>query len=102
MVDFLGRDFPFEVNHKIVVKLNTGCVQNVVTAWLGRLGWPLLWTDEKVFFKEPVTLTPTGPTWIRSMFSAPPIIVQTNGAIELQEPWPPGRKRARLSDGKKE
>ncbi len=50
MVDFLGRDFPFEVNHKIVVKLNTGCVQNVVTTWRDGLGRPRLGTDAEDFF----------------------------------------------------
>ncbi len=39
-----------EVNHKIVVKLNTGCVQNVVTTWRGGLGRPHLGTDAGFFF----------------------------------------------------
>ncbi len=65
MVDFLGLDFPFEVNHKIVVKLNTGCVQNVDTAWRGRLGRPHLGTDTEDFF--PGT-SHTYPHWMRSMF----------------------------------
>ncbi len=56
--------FCSEVNYKIVVKLNTGCVQNVVTTWCGGLGWPRLGTDTEDFFQEPVTLT---PTWIRFM-----------------------------------
>jgi hypothetical protein len=30
-----------KVNHRIVVKLNTYCVQNVVTTWRGGLGRPL-------------------------------------------------------------
>jgi hypothetical protein len=43
--------FCSEVNHKIVVKLNTGCVQNVVTTWRGVLGRPRLGTDaEDSFF----------------------------------------------------
>jgi hypothetical protein len=51
MVDFLGWDFPSEVNHNLVVKLNTGCVQNVVTTWRCRLGLALLGTDaEDSFF----------------------------------------------------
>ncbi len=51
MVDFLGLDFPFEANHKIVLKLNTGCVQNVVTTWRCGLGLPHLGTDaEDSFF----------------------------------------------------
>ena len=50
---------------KIVVKLNTGCVQNVVTTWHDGLGRPLLGTDaEDHFSLEQVTLT---PTWMRSM-----------------------------------
>jgi hypothetical protein len=56
--------FLSKVNHKIVGRLNTGCVQNVVTTWLGGLGWPRLGTDAEDFFQEPVTLT---PTWMRSM-----------------------------------
>jgi hypothetical protein len=49
--------FLSEVNHKIVVKLNTGCVQNVVTAWRGWLGQPHLGTDAEDFiFQEQVTL----------------------------------------------
>jgi hypothetical protein len=57
--------FCSEVNHKIVVKLNTGCVQNVVTTRGGGLGRPRLGTDAEDFvFQEPVTLT---PTWMRSM-----------------------------------
>ncbi len=49
---FLGTGrFCSEVNHKIVVKLNTGCVQNVVTTWRGGLGRPRLGTDaEDSFF----------------------------------------------------
>jgi hypothetical protein len=43
--------FLSKVNHKIVVKLNTGCVQNVVTAWRCRLGRPLLGTDAEDFFQ---------------------------------------------------
>ncbi len=51
VVDFLGRTFCSEVNHKIVVKLNTGCVQNVVTTWRVGLGRPRLGTDaEDSFF----------------------------------------------------
>jgi hypothetical protein len=42
--------FRSEVNHKIVVKLNTGCVQNVVTTWRGGLGRPRLGTDAEDFF----------------------------------------------------
>jgi hypothetical protein len=42
--------FCSEVNHKIVVKLNTGCVQNAVTTWCGGLGRPLLGTDEEDSF----------------------------------------------------
>ncbi len=43
---FLSR-----INHKRVVKLNTGCVQNVVTTERGGLGRPLLRTDaEDLFF----------------------------------------------------
>ncbi len=74
--------FCSEVIYKIVVKLNTGCVQNVVTTWRGRLGRPRLGTDTEdsffpgtgdpalgltqriLFFLEPVTLT---PTWMRSL-----------------------------------
>ncbi len=41
--------FCSEVNHKIVVKLNTGCVQNVVTTWRGGLGRPSLGTDAEDF-----------------------------------------------------
>ncbi len=68
VVDFLGRDFPFEVNHKIVVKLNIGCVQYVVTTERCGLGRPRLGTDgEDLYFQEPVTLT---PTWMRSMANA--------------------------------
>ncbi len=37
--------FLSKVNHKIVVKLNTGCVQNVVTTWRCELGRPRLGTD---------------------------------------------------------
>ncbi len=37
------------VNHKIVVKLNTGCVQNVVTTWRGGLDRPRLGTDAEDF-----------------------------------------------------
>ncbi len=51
LVDFLGRDFPFE-SHKIVDKLNKGCVQNVVTTRRGRLGRPLLGTDAEDFFSD--------------------------------------------------
>jgi hypothetical protein len=47
----LDGTFCSEVNHKIVVKLNTGCVQNVVTTWRGGLGRPRLVTDaEDSFF----------------------------------------------------
>jgi hypothetical protein len=43
--------FCSEVNHKIVVKLNTGCVQNVVTTWRGGLGRPRFGTEaEDSFF----------------------------------------------------
>ncbi len=60
------RTFLSEVYHKTVVKLNTGCVQNVVTTERGGLGRPSLGTDaEDLFFQEPVTLT---HTWMRSMF----------------------------------
>ena len=65
MVDFSGRDFRSEVNHNLVVKLNTSCVQNVVAIERGRLGRARPGTDaEDSFFQEPVTLT---PTWMRSM-----------------------------------
>jgi hypothetical protein len=48
-----------EANHKILVKLNKSCVQNVMTTWCGGLGRPSLGTDaEDFFFQEPVTLTP--------------------------------------------
>ncbi len=53
------------LNHKIVVKLNTGCVQNVVTTWRSGLGRPRLGTDAEEFSQESVTLT---PTWMRIMF----------------------------------
>jgi hypothetical protein len=40
-----------EVNHNLVVKRNTGCVQNVVTTERGGLGRPRLGTDtEDSFF----------------------------------------------------
>ncbi len=59
--------FCSEVNHKIVVKINTGCVQNVVTTWRSGLGRARPETDaEEFFFLEQVTLT---PTWMRSMFT---------------------------------
>ncbi len=65
MVDFLGRDFPSEINHNLVVKLNTSCVQNVVTTERSGLGQARLGTDVEDFFPlEQVTLT---PTWMRSM-----------------------------------
>ncbi len=51
--------FCSEVNHRIVVKLNTGCVQK------GWAGPALGLTQRNFFFLEPVTLT---PTWMRSMF----------------------------------
>ncbi len=35
---------------KIAVKLNTGCVQNVVTTWRGGLGRPRLGTYAEDFF----------------------------------------------------
>jgi hypothetical protein len=50
--------FLSEVNNKLVVKLNTGCVQIVVTTERGGLGRPSLGTDaEDLFFQEQVTLT---------------------------------------------
>ncbi len=59
-----------EANHKIEVKLNTGCVQNVVTTWRGGLGRPSLGTDAEDFFSRnrshSLRLTLT-PTWMRSM-----------------------------------
>ncbi len=46
-----GRTFGFEVNHKIVVKLSTGCIKKcVVTTWRGGLGLPRLGTDTEEFF----------------------------------------------------
>jgi hypothetical protein len=54
VVDFLALDSPF--GSKLVVKLNTGCVQNVVTTECCSLGRPRLGTDvEDLFFQEPVT-----------------------------------------------
>ncbi len=47
--------FLSKVNHNLVVKLNTSCVQNVDTTERG---------ERILFFQEPVTLT---PTWMRSM-----------------------------------
>jgi hypothetical protein len=41
--------FLSKVNDKIVVKLNTGCVQNVVTTWRSGLGRPRLGTDAEDF-----------------------------------------------------
>jgi hypothetical protein len=58
--------FCSKVNHKIVVKLNTGCVQNVVT------GPALGLTQRILFFQEPVTLT---PTWMRSMLTLPKFLM---------------------------
>ncbi len=50
----LNRTFSSQLNHKIGVKLNTGCVQNVtvVTTWSGRLGLPHLGTDTDDFFSR--------------------------------------------------
>ncbi len=42
--------FLSKVNHKIVAKLNTDCVQNVVTTWYCWLGRPRLGTDSEDFF----------------------------------------------------
>jgi hypothetical protein len=51
MVDFSGRDFRSEVNHNLVVKLNTSCVQNVVATERGGLGRARPGTDaEDSFF----------------------------------------------------
>jgi hypothetical protein len=51
--------FLSEVNHNLVVKLNTGCVQNVVTTEHSGLGRARPGTDaDDFFFLEPVTLTP--------------------------------------------
>ncbi len=56
-----GRTSFVKVNHKIVVKLNTGCVQNVVTTLNCGLCWPCLGTDtEDFFFQEPINLPPPG------------------------------------------
>ncbi len=75
MVDFLGLDFPSEVNHTLVVKLNTGCVQNVVITWRCGLGRALLGTDaEDSFF--PGT-GHTSPTWMRSMTRTPWLLWDT-------------------------
>jgi hypothetical protein len=53
------RTFCSEVNHEIVVKLNTGCVPNVVTTWRGGLGQPRLGTDaEDSFFPGTVDTYP--------------------------------------------
>ena len=57
--------FLLEVNHNLVVKVNTGCVQNVVTTERGGLGRARPGTDaEELFFLEPGTLN---PPWMRSM-----------------------------------
>ena len=51
MVDFLGREICSEVNHNLVVKLNTSCVQNVVATERGGLGRARPGTDaEDSFF----------------------------------------------------
>ncbi len=42
--------FCSEVNHNLVVKLNTGCVQNVVTTLRGGLGRARLETDAEDSF----------------------------------------------------
>ncbi len=49
-VDFLGQDFLSEVNHNLVVKLNTDCVQNVVTTERGGLGRARPGTDAEEYF----------------------------------------------------
>jgi hypothetical protein len=44
------RTFRLKVNHTIVVKLNTGCVRNVVSTLSCGLGWPCLGTDTGFLF----------------------------------------------------
>ncbi len=66
--------FLSEVNHNLVVKLNTGCVQNVVTTERCGLGRARLGIyAEDFFFLEPVTLT---PTWMRSISNC--IMIEDN------------------------
>ncbi len=46
----LDGTFLSEVNRKLVVELNTGCVQNVVTTERDGLGRPSLGTDAEDLF----------------------------------------------------
>ena len=50
MVNFWDGTFPSEVNHNLVVKLNTSCVQNVVTTERGGLGRARPGTDSEDSF----------------------------------------------------
>jgi hypothetical protein len=50
-----------EVNHKIVVKLNTGCVQNVVATWRCWPAPPWDWHRGFFFFRNWSHLSP--PAW---------------------------------------